>query len=139
MVDRIASSILGAHSGLRSSARIHKGRFDQIEPSIRKRLEWGASLGPEEIDSMRGRHQSFRTRMDALLAEHELLLLPAAPLARLDAGADHSQARTRIIRYTAPFSLAGVPVVTIPVRGGRNATSLRRWDATSACSRSRRN
>jgi Asp-tRNA(Asn)/Glu-tRNA(Gln) amidotransferase A subunit family amidase len=100
------------------AARIHAGHFDQIEPSIRTRLEWGASLRPEEIDSMRRRHQSFRTRMDALLAEHGLLLLPAAPLARLDAGADHSQARTRIIRYTAPFSLAGVPVVTIPCAVG---------------------
>ena len=100
------------------AARIHTGHFDQIEPSIRKRLEWGASLRREEIDLMRWRHQSFRTRMDTLLAEHELMLLPAAPLARLDAGADHSQSRPRILPYTAPFSLAGVPVVTIPCAVG---------------------
>jgi aspartyl-tRNA(Asn)/glutamyl-tRNA(Gln) amidotransferase subunit A len=100
------------------AARIHKGRFGQIEPSIRKRLEWGANLGTDEMGSMRRRHHSFRTRMDILLAEHELLLLPAAPLARLDAGADHSEARTRILRYTAPFSLAGVPVVAIPCAVG---------------------
>jgi len=56
--------------------------------------------------------------MDTLLAEHELMLLPAAPLARLDAGADHSQARARILRYTTPFSLAGVPAVTIPYTVG---------------------
>jgi Asp-tRNA(Asn)/Glu-tRNA(Gln) amidotransferase A subunit family amidase len=56
--------------------------------------------------------------MDELLAEHELILLPAAPLARLDAGADHSQTRARILRYTTPFSLTGVPVVTIPCATG---------------------
>jgi aspartyl-tRNA(Asn)/glutamyl-tRNA(Gln) amidotransferase subunit A len=100
------------------AARIHAGRFDQIEPSIRERLERGASIGPEEIALLRQRHRSFRTRMDELLAEHELILLPAAPLARLDAGADHSQTRARILRYTTPFSLTGVPVVTIPCATG---------------------
>ncbi|MDP9052321.1 MAG: amidase [Acidobacteriota bacterium] len=100
------------------AARIHAGQFDQIEPSIQQRLEWGASIGQEEITLLRHRHRSFRTRMDALLAEHELILLPAAPLAKLDAGADHSQTRPRTLRYTAPFSLAGVPVVTIPCAVG---------------------
>jgi len=42
------------------------------------------------------------------------LLLPASPVAHLDAGADHSQTRGRLLRYTTPFSLAGVPVVTLP-------------------------
>jgi aspartyl-tRNA(Asn)/glutamyl-tRNA(Gln) amidotransferase subunit A len=56
--------------------------------------------------------------MDDLFAEHELVLLPAAPLARLDAGADHSQTRAQILRYTAPFSVAGVPVVTVPCAAG---------------------
>jgi aspartyl-tRNA(Asn)/glutamyl-tRNA(Gln) amidotransferase subunit A len=52
--------------------------------------------------------------MDALLATHDLLLLPASPVSRLPAGADHSKTRSRLLRYTTPFSLAGVPVVTIP-------------------------
>ncbi len=100
------------------AARAHAGHFDQIEPSIRERLEWGARIGADEIASLRQRHQSFRSRMDTLLAEHELVLLPATPLARLDAGADHSHARASILRYTTPFSLAGVPVVTVPCATG---------------------
>jgi aspartyl-tRNA(Asn)/glutamyl-tRNA(Gln) amidotransferase subunit A len=100
------------------ASRIHAGHFDQIEPSIRERLTWGASIGFEETALLRQRHRSFRSRMYALLAEHELILLPATPLARLDAGADHSQTRTSILRYTTPFSLAGVPVVTIPCAAG---------------------
>jgi aspartyl-tRNA(Asn)/glutamyl-tRNA(Gln) amidotransferase subunit A len=96
------------------AARIHAGHFDQIEPSIRERLEWGARITPDEIAAVRQRHAEFRDRMDALLATHDLLLLPASPVSRLPAGADHSKTRSRLLRYTTPFSLAGVPVVTIP-------------------------
>jgi len=100
------------------AARIHAGHFDHFESSIRERLEWGAHIGAAQIDSLRRRHQSFRARTDDLFAEHELVLLPAAPVARFNAGADHSQTRSRILRYTTPFSLAGVPVVTVPCAAG---------------------
>jgi len=56
--------------------------------------------------------------MDELFTEHDLLLMPAAPVSILPAGADHSQTRGRLLRYTTPFSLAGVPVVTIPCKHG---------------------
>jgi aspartyl-tRNA(Asn)/glutamyl-tRNA(Gln) amidotransferase subunit A len=99
-------------------ARIHAGHFAEFEPSIRERLEWGARIGEDEIAALRLRHQAFRGRIDELLAEHELLLLPASPVAKLAAGADHSQTRARLLRYTIPFSLAGVPVMTVPCRVG---------------------
>jgi aspartyl-tRNA(Asn)/glutamyl-tRNA(Gln) amidotransferase subunit A len=71
----------------------------------------------------------FRTRVDDLLHEHELLLLPVAPVSRLNAGADHGPVRSRILRYTSPFSLAGVPVVTIPcVAGGMQLAAARDSD-----------
>lgn len=67
--------------------------------------------------------------MDDLLAAHELLLMPAAPVARLTTGADHSQTRVRLLRYTTPFSLAGVPVVTIPcATGGTQLAAARGTD-----------
>jgi Asp-tRNA(Asn)/Glu-tRNA(Gln) amidotransferase A subunit family amidase len=50
--------------------------------------------------------------------EFEVILLPAVPVARLDHSADHTNTRKRILRYTAPFSLAGVPAVTIPCSAG---------------------
>jgi Asp-tRNA(Asn)/Glu-tRNA(Gln) amidotransferase A subunit family amidase len=96
------------------AAKIHSGHYTEFEASIRQRLEWGASLSDETIAALRRRHTAFRHRMDVLLTEHQLLLLPAAPVARLSAGADHSQTRTRLLRYTAPVSLAGMPAVTIP-------------------------
>jgi Asp-tRNA(Asn)/Glu-tRNA(Gln) amidotransferase A subunit family amidase len=108
------------------AARIHAGHFDQIDPSIRQRLEWGARITPNEIAALRKRHADFRSRVDELLATHDLLLMPAAPVARLAAGEDHRQTRGRLLRYTTPFSLAGVPVVTIPcAHGGMQLAAAR--------------
>jgi aspartyl-tRNA(Asn)/glutamyl-tRNA(Gln) amidotransferase subunit A len=108
------------------AARIHAGYFDQFEAAIRERLEWGARIRDEEIALLRQRHHSFRARMNELLATHELLLLPATPVARLAAGGDHSQTRGRLLRYTTPFSLAGVPAVTIPCpQGGMQLAAAR--------------
>ncbi len=100
------------------AARIHAGHFESIQPVIRERLELGARIGPAELAVLRRRHKEFRTRMDGLFAEHELLLLPAIPVARLAAGADHSQTRARLLRYTVPVSLACAPAVVIPCAHG---------------------
>ena len=100
------------------AARIHAGRFDHYEPVLRERLEWGARITPAEISTLRQRHAEFTARMDEVFAAHGLLLMPAAPVARLAAGADHSKTRFRLLRYTTPFSLAGVPVVTLPCTAG---------------------
>lgn len=100
------------------AAALHSGHFDKFETAIRERLEWGARITPNEIASLRERHAAFRARMDELFGQHELILLPAAPVANLAAGADHSNTRKRLLRYTTPFSLAGLPAVTIPCRAG---------------------
>ncbi len=111
------------------AARYHAGHFDQFEPAIRDRLKWGASLKLDEIAALRKRHKAFRARMDELLAANELALLPCIPVARLAAGADHSQTRGRLLRYTSPFSLAGVPTVAIPcAHGGMQLSAARGCD-----------
>jgi Asp-tRNA(Asn)/Glu-tRNA(Gln) amidotransferase A subunit family amidase len=111
------------------AAQIHAGYFDRFEPSIRERLEWGARITEPEITSLRLRHTTFRARMDDLLETHQLLLMPAAPVARLAAGADHRLTRVRLLRYTTPFSLAGVPVVTVPgATGGMQLAAAHNCD-----------
>ncbi|MDR3799161.1 MAG: amidase [Terracidiphilus sp.] len=111
------------------AALLHAGNFDRCEPSIRDRLKWGASFTPAEVTSLRQRHAEFRARMDGLFAVHQLILLPSTPVARLAAGADHSQTRSRLLRYTSPFSLAGVPAVAIPCAfGGMQLAAARGFD-----------
>ena len=108
------------------AARLHAGHFELIQPAIRERLQWGASISGPEIAALRLRHAAFNARIDELFAEHELLLLPCAPVARLTAGADHSKTRPRLLRYTTPFSLAGVPAVAIPcILGGMQLAAAR--------------
>jgi Asp-tRNA(Asn)/Glu-tRNA(Gln) amidotransferase A subunit family amidase len=111
------------------SARIHAGNFDRIQPDIRARLISGASINEVQLRVLRGLHRAFRERMDELFAAHELLLLPAIPVARLAVGTDHSQTRPRLLRYTMPISLAGAPAVTIPcARGGMQLAAARDVD-----------
>lgn len=111
------------------AALLHAGHFDRFQPAIRDRLKWGASLKTDEVTALRKRHAEFQGRMDDLLATHELLLLPAIPVARLQAGADHSQTRVRLLRYTSPLSLAGVPEIAIPcAHGGMQLAATRDED-----------
>ena len=53
------------------AAQIHEGNFNYFVPAIRERLESGARVTAEELDSLRDRHSEFRIRMDELFAEHE--------------------------------------------------------------------
>ena len=111
------------------AARVHAGHFGHFQPVLRERLEWGARIGPDEVAALRSRHRDFVARMDELLAEHELILLPSVPVELLPAGADHSGTRARLLRYTTPFSLAGVPVVAIPcAAGGMQLAAARQAD-----------
>jgi Asp-tRNA(Asn)/Glu-tRNA(Gln) amidotransferase A subunit family amidase len=94
------------------------GDFSPFERTIAERLRFGASLSAAQVQPFRERHSAFREKTDLLLGEHDFLILPCAPVARLSAGADHDHSRKLILRYTTPFSLAGNPVVTLPERGG---------------------
>jgi Asp-tRNA(Asn)/Glu-tRNA(Gln) amidotransferase A subunit family amidase len=104
------------------AAAIHAARagndFSRFPPPINERLAWGASISSEEIQRQRKRHAEFRERVDELFGQFDFLLLPCSPLSRLEAGADHSETRMKILRYTVPMSLAGTPVVTLPFAGG---------------------
>jgi aspartyl-tRNA(Asn)/glutamyl-tRNA(Gln) amidotransferase subunit A len=111
------------------AAGVHRGNFERFEGAIRERLEWGARITPAEIAALRQRHEEFKERMDSLFDEYELVMLPAAPVAKLKAGADHSKTRGRLLRYTAPISLAGAPAVTIPFpAGGMQIAAAREQD-----------
>jgi aspartyl-tRNA(Asn)/glutamyl-tRNA(Gln) amidotransferase subunit A len=100
------------------AARLHSGNFQHIRAGIRERLEWGASISPVEIAALQRRRAEFCARRDELFATHELILLPCSPVVQLTAGADHSQTRMRLLRYTTPFSLCGVPAIVIPCAHG---------------------
>jgi aspartyl-tRNA(Asn)/glutamyl-tRNA(Gln) amidotransferase subunit A len=96
------------------AAQIHAGHYHHFDPPIRDRLLWGASLTPPQLTDLHLRRAAFRTPIAALLAHYDFLLLPSAPISRLYAHADHTTTRQRILRYTSPFSLAGLPTLALP-------------------------
>jgi len=97
------------------AAAVHQGYFHHFEPAIGERLAWGASLSSIELVQHRQRLAVFRDATDALFQRYDYLLLPCAPVSSIAAGKDHVETRTRILRYTTPISLAGLPVVTLPM------------------------
>src|SRR5580704_10681763 len=100
------------------AAAIHRGNFEHFEKTIADRLAWGASLSAATIEDLRKKHVAFRAQMDRLLDQYDFLMLPCAPISAMPAGADHSESRLHILRYTTPASLAGMPAVVLSAPGG---------------------
>ena len=96
------------------AARLHTGNFDRFEPAIAQRLHTGASFTEADVAEFHRRLKIFRAHMDYLHQHFDVIILPAAPVHELIAAEDQSDARTRILRYTTPFSLSGSPVVSLP-------------------------
>jgi aspartyl-tRNA(Asn)/glutamyl-tRNA(Gln) amidotransferase subunit A len=92
--------------------------FSHFPKAICERLAWGASLTTEEVQRQRQRHAEFRARLDTLFQSFDFLMMPCSPISKLEAHQDHTQTRPKILRYTAPLSLAGTPVVTLPFPNG---------------------
>jgi aspartyl-tRNA(Asn)/glutamyl-tRNA(Gln) amidotransferase subunit A len=98
------------------ASQIHAGFYDEFEPVIAERLKWGASIDETEIRDLRQQQNVFVHRMQAVFSQVDFVLAPATPVSRLDAGADHTSSRARILRQTTPASLAGSPAIVLPSR-----------------------
>lgn len=104
------------------AAAIHQGHHHHFEPAISERLAWGASLTSTELTRRHQQREAFCTSTHALFQTFDYLLFPCAPMSSLAAGRDHTETRTRILRYTTPISVAGLPVVTLPSPDPQNPT-----------------
>ncbi len=109
------------------AAALYRGLYDKFGDDYAERFRRGASLSEADVARLRERHAAFVAQADALFATAEYLLLPSTPVAGLQAGADQSKARPRILRYTTPISLGGYPVVALP--GGMQLVAPRGADA----------
>jgi aspartyl-tRNA(Asn)/glutamyl-tRNA(Gln) amidotransferase subunit A len=96
------------------AARIHAGFCQEFDPIIAARLEWGAELAPDELQSVQQRLSNFRRQHEQLFQQYDFLLAPVSPVSRLLAGADHTETRARLLRLTTPASLGGNPAVVLP-------------------------
>lgn len=108
------------------AAELHRGHYDSFEPAISERLKWGASITDAEVGKLRERMRHFCERLLTLFDRCDFLMLPCAPVRQLFAGDDQSQVRPKILKYTTPFSLAGLPVLALPgeLAGGALGTGV---------------
>jgi aspartyl-tRNA(Asn)/glutamyl-tRNA(Gln) amidotransferase subunit A len=96
------------------AAQLHTGFYHHFDSAIAARLEWGASLAPDDILRLRQRHKAFLAAQAALFRQFDFFLAPAIPRSRLIAGADQTEVRPGFLRLTTPASLGGNPAVVLP-------------------------
>jgi Asp-tRNA(Asn)/Glu-tRNA(Gln) amidotransferase A subunit family amidase len=111
---------LGIFAPIQASeaAGLHRNHFAKFQPEIAERLAFGETIDWETAADHHFRLAAFRARMALLFNRFDYLLLPCAPMSALAAGEEHSTTRSRILRYTTPMSLAGLPVVALPGAAG---------------------
>ncbi len=93
-------------------------RKPRFGPEVAARFEWAASIEEAEAAEARRLRVDFTARMEELLADGEILLLPTAPniAPRIDAdGEALATHRDRVLSLTSPAGLAGLPQVTMPL------------------------
>lgn len=100
------------------AATLHPEPRDGFDPVIAERLRGGAGLPAQELRTLRDRLSTFRKDCEHKLQRFDYLLLPNTPISELHARSDHSQTRTKILRYTMPASLLGWPAITLQSKRG---------------------
>ncbi len=97
---------------------------EQFDPSTRFRFLAGALLPAAWYIKGKRFQTWFRSRLEELFKEVDLLLLPASPFVAPRFGEEHIEIdgttypiRPTIGRFTQPISSAGLPIVCLPIPG----------------------
>lgn len=90
----------------------------KLGPGVKERIEWTATIKPEQVAQAQAMRDAARARMDTLLAHNAVLLLPTvpdiAPLLNTPAAAlDDFRAKAMSLLCIA--GLAGLPQVNLPL------------------------
>jgi amidase len=92
-----------------------RGHAGELSPDVSERLRSAATISASALDEARRQAAEWQIELTAVFDRVELLALPtlaASPPWLDDAG------RIGELRYVAPFNLAGVPALALPVAGG---------------------
>ncbi|MYZ48249.1 amidase [Propylenella binzhouense] len=91
-----------------------------MTPGVRERFEFGRSVTPAQKAEAESARAAIRRRLDALLGEDAVLMLPSAPSIAPESGlsGEGLQAfRERALCILAIAGLSGLPQVSIPLAG----------------------
>ncbi|MBS0633513.1 MAG: amidase [Verrucomicrobia bacterium] len=107
--DIVAAEAWATH---RPWAEAQRSRYD---PAVWPRLSRGAMLDSAAVAHARAGHERVKAVWAAFFADHDFLVLPATPCAALTKADCTAANRARLLALTTPASLAGRPVLTVPV------------------------
>ena len=106
-----------------AEVRLQLGEWsDRVQPTmgpgVRDRMQWTTTISEGALAQARTARDVVRKRMDALLADHAVLVLPTvpdiAPLRDTSAAAP-DDFRARMMSLLCIASLAGLPQVSLPL------------------------
>lgn len=94
--------------------------------AVRARIESGRSISAVDYLKARAARAALRSAVDALLAEHDALVLPTLPIVAPLIGAsevtidndrgERLPVRATMLRHTQLFNLTGHPAISLPLR-----------------------
>jgi aspartyl-tRNA(Asn)/glutamyl-tRNA(Gln) amidotransferase subunit A len=88
---------------------------DRYSPTTRERLEKALSIPPDRIRAARFARDRIMRAWDEYFQHYDYLVMPAVPCAALRDSELTPANRRRMLEVTAPASLGGLPVLTLPV------------------------
>jgi amidase/aspartyl-tRNA(Asn)/glutamyl-tRNA(Gln) amidotransferase subunit A len=88
---------------------------EHYEPGIWQRFSDGGRYTPDQLGQAAATIAAVRTTFRQFFAGHDYLVLPATPFPALRKSDCTPEARKALLTLTTPASLAGLPVLTIPV------------------------
>jgi len=88
-----------------------------LGPGVKERIEWTSTIRPADVDTAREERETIARRMDALLADNAVLVLPTmpgiAPL-RNRSQKEINDFRDRALSLLCVAGLARLPQVSLP-------------------------
>jgi Asp-tRNA(Asn)/Glu-tRNA(Gln) amidotransferase A subunit family amidase len=88
---------------------------EHYEPSIWQRFSDGGHYSPQQLAKAAATFERVRTAFAQYFKVYDYLVLPATPFPALRKADCTPEARKALLTLTTPASLAGLPVLTIPV------------------------
>lgn len=88
---------------------------DRYDPAVWQRLIRGRTLSDAQLESAAATREAIRQLWGRFFSNYDFLVLPASPTPALTKAECTLENRQRVLTLTAPASIGGLPVLTVPV------------------------